>query len=46
MSLDSLNDHILGEANNNYITGYIKILDQLPRQCSFLESYFSQRTVI
>lgn len=44
-SLYSLNNHILGEANKNYITGYVKTLDQLPRHCSFLESYFSQRTV-
>ena len=45
ISLYPLNNHILGEANKNYITGYVKTLDQLPRHCSFLESYFSQRTV-
>jgi len=28
-SLYSLNNHILGIANKNYITGYIKILEQL-----------------
>ena len=37
-SLYSLNNHILGEANKNYITGYIKTLEQLPRHCSFLET--------
>ena len=39
-SLYSLNTHILGEANKNHITGYIKTLEQLPRHYSFLETTF------
>ena len=31
---------ILGEANKNHITGYIKTLEQLPRHCLFLETTF------
>ena len=39
-SLYSLNNRILGEANKNHITGYIKTLEQLPRHYSFLETTF------
>ena len=39
-SLYSFNSRILGEANKNHITGYIKTLEQLPRHYSFLETTF------
>ena len=45
-SLYSLNNRILGEANKNHITGYIKTLEQLPRHYLFLETTFPRELTL